>query len=165
MQRQNAFFLSSKDYQISDEDFSYPYTVSVTVEHAENLMICDKVTGTSDPYVTLACNDKVFGTTKVVPLNRCPKWTEAFEIHLLSLRQELTLRIFDSNDFRDNVAMGIVVENLHSAYESMEDSDDSAYLVTRSVKRPDDPEIEGEGTLTFSLRFQVLLAVIKVLSS
>ena len=95
----------------------FPYRVLVTVERAESLMVCDIVT--SDPYVTLSCNEKVIGSTTIVPRNHMkPIWNEKFVFSVVSIRNILMFRIYDDNAHRDDVLMGVIELNLQSAYEN-----------------------------------------------
>ena len=132
----------------SGKEIDYPFIVTVVIEHAEDLMICDRATGTSDPYVTLTCGGKLVGTTKVISMNRTnPTWNETFEFQLLSVRQKLTLRVFDKNQFCDDVSMGFIEEDLYTVSEF---SEGEICRHTRCLRQPNDFK-EEEGTITFTI--------------
>ncbi len=90
--------------------------VAVTLHGAQGLRNPDKFSGTPDPYVVLSLNGKdALVQSKIVKENASPRWNETKEIILTSLRDTLTLQVFDYNEFRKDKSLGtasFVLESL-----------------------------------------------------
>ncbi|PPJ58204.1 hypothetical protein CBER1_02571 [Cercospora berteroae] len=87
--------------------------LQVTFHGAQGLKNPDKFSGTPDPYATVSIdNREVLSKTKTVESNASPRWNETVNIILTSLREPLTLGIFDYNEFRKDKELGIATFDL-----------------------------------------------------
>ncbi|RAR10473.1 membrane bound c2 domain-containing protein [Stemphylium lycopersici] len=74
---------------------------------AQGLKNPDKFSGTPDPYATVSINNRnVLGKTKTVHENASPRWNETVNIIVTSLKDSLTINIFDYNDIRKDKELG-----------------------------------------------------------
>jgi Ca2+-dependent lipid-binding protein len=100
--------------------------VQITFHGAQGLKNPDKFSGTPDPYATASINNRnVLARTKTVHENANPRWNETVNIIVTSLKDALTINIFDYNDIRKDKELGtatfaleqleteLVHENLH----------------------------------------------------
>jgi hypothetical protein len=62
-------------------------------------------------------------------------------------------RIYDDNAHRDDVLMGVIELNLQSAYEN--GANGMEVQMKKRVQLPQNPELEGQGYLIFSIRIEV----------
>ncbi|KAK4552899.1 Tricalbin-2 [Recurvomyces mirabilis] len=82
--------------------------LQVTFHGAKGLKNPDKFSGTPDPYATLSINNReVLGKTKRVDQNANPRWNETVNIILTSLREPLTIHVYDYNEFRKDKELGV----------------------------------------------------------
>jgi Ca2+-dependent lipid-binding protein len=87
--------------------------LSLTFHGAQGLKNPDKFSGTPDPYATVSINNReVLGKTKTVPQNASPRWNETVNVILTSLREPLTIHVYDFNDFRKDKELGVCTFNL-----------------------------------------------------
>ncbi|EMD88413.1 hypothetical protein COCC4DRAFT_84314 [Bipolaris maydis ATCC 48331] len=74
---------------------------------AQGLKNPDKFSGTPDPYATVSINNRnVLGRTKTVHENANPRWNETVNVIITSLKDSLTINIFDYNDIRKDKELG-----------------------------------------------------------
>ncbi|KAF1942413.1 tricalbin [Clathrospora elynae] len=74
---------------------------------AQGLKNPDKFSGTPDPYATVSINNRnVLGRTKTVHENANPRWNETVNIIVTSLKDSLTINLFDYNDIRKDKELG-----------------------------------------------------------
>lgn len=74
---------------------------------AQGLKNPDKFSGTPDPYATVAINNRnVLARTKTVQENANPRWNETVNIIVTSLKDSLTINLFDYNDIRKDKELG-----------------------------------------------------------
>jgi Ca2+-dependent lipid-binding protein len=74
---------------------------------AQGLKNPDKFSGTPDPYATVSINNRsVLGRTKTIHENANPRWNETVNIIVTSLKDSLTINIFDYNDIRKDKELG-----------------------------------------------------------
>ncbi|RMZ68452.1 membrane bound c2 domain [Pyrenophora seminiperda CCB06] len=74
---------------------------------AQGLKNPDKFSGTPDPYATVSINNRnVLGRTKTVHENANPRWNETVNVIVTSLKDSLTINIFDYNDIRKDKELG-----------------------------------------------------------
>lgn len=74
---------------------------------AQGLKNPDKFSGTPDPYATVSINNRnVLGRTKTVHENASPRWNETVNIIITSLKDSLTVNIFDYNEIRKDKELG-----------------------------------------------------------
>jgi Ca2+-dependent lipid-binding protein len=94
--------------------------LQLTFHGAQGLRNPDKFSGTPDPYCTVSINNRdVLGRTKTVHENANPRWNETVNVVLTSLKDALTLQVYDYNEFRKDKELGAAtfaldqLENLH----------------------------------------------------
>lgn len=81
--------------------------LQIVFHGATGLKNTDKFAGTPDPYAVVAINDRQpIAKTRTVPQNPNPRWTETVNIILTSLKDNLTISVFDYNDFRKDKELG-----------------------------------------------------------
>ncbi|KAH0334436.1 tricalbin, partial [Aureobasidium melanogenum] len=82
--------------------------LQITFHGAQGLRNPDKFSGTPDPYCTVSINNRdVLGKTKTVHENANPRWNETINVVLTSLKDALTLQVYDYNEFRKDKELGI----------------------------------------------------------
>lgn len=87
--------------------------LSLTFHGAQGLKNPDKFSGTPDPYATVSINNRdVLGKTKTVTENANPRWNETVNVILTSLREPLTLHVYDFNEYRKDKELGVCTFNL-----------------------------------------------------
>ncbi|EOA86535.1 uncharacterized protein SETTUDRAFT_114861 [Exserohilum turcica Et28A] len=92
---------------------------------AQGLKNPDKFSGTPDPYATVSINNRnVLGRTKTVHENPNPRWNETVNIIITSLKDSLTINIFDYNDIRKDKDLGTAT----FALEQLEENPDNENL-------------------------------------
>lgn len=92
---------------------------------AQGLKNPDKFSGTPDPYATVSINNRnVLGRTKTVHENANPRWNETVNIIVTSLKDSLTINIFDYNDIRKDKELGTAT----FALEQLEEDPDHENL-------------------------------------
>ncbi|KAF1831287.1 tricalbin [Decorospora gaudefroyi] len=92
---------------------------------AQGLKNPDKFSGTPDPYATVSINNRnVLAKTKTVHENANPRWNETVNIIVTSLKDSLTINIFDYNDIRKDKELGTAT----FALEQLEDITDHENL-------------------------------------
>lgn len=81
--------------------------LQVVFHGAQGLRNPDKFSGTPDPYAVVSINNRdVLGKTKTVTGNANPRWNETVNIIITSLKDALTLQVFDYNEFRKDKELG-----------------------------------------------------------
>jgi Ca2+-dependent lipid-binding protein len=74
---------------------------------AQGLKNPDKFSGTPDPYATVSINNRnVLAKTKTVHENANPRWNETVNIIVTSLKDSLTINLFDYNEIRKDKELG-----------------------------------------------------------
>lgn len=92
---------------------------------AQGLKNPDKFSGTPDPYATVSINNRsVLGKTKTVHENANPRWNETVNIIVTSLKDSLTINVFDYNDIRKDKELGTAT----FALEQLEEETDHENL-------------------------------------
>jgi len=87
--------------------------LQVTFHGAQGLKNPDKFSGTPDPYAVVSINNReALGRTKTVQQNANPRWSETINVVVTSLREPLTIQIFDYNEYRKDKALGVATFNL-----------------------------------------------------
>ncbi|KAI5359326.1 Putative C2 domain, synaptotagmin-like mitochondrial-lipid-binding domain, C2 domain superfamily [Septoria linicola] len=87
--------------------------LQITFHGAHGLKNPDKFSGTPDPYATVSIDNRdVLSKTRTIEGNANPRWNETVSIILTSLREPLTLGIFDYNEFRKDKELGIATFDL-----------------------------------------------------
>jgi Ca2+-dependent lipid-binding protein len=102
---------------------------------AQGLKNPDKFSGTPDPYATVSINNRsVLGRTKTVHENANPRWNETVNVIITSLKDSLTINIFDYNDIRKDKELGISTFSLDQLEE--EPTHENLHLEILSGGRP-----------------------------
>jgi Ca2+-dependent lipid-binding protein len=95
--------------------------VAVTIHGAQGLKNPDKLAGSPDPYAVVSLNARdALAKTKIIKENANPKWNETKYIIVTSLKDSLTLQLFDYNEFRKDKELGTAtfpLENLEQISE------------------------------------------------
>ncbi|CAO2649745.1 Nn.00g010370.m01.CDS01 [Neocucurbitaria sp. VM-36] len=102
---------------------------------AQGLKNPDKFSGTPDPYATVSINNRnVLARTKTVHENANPRWNETVNIIITSLKDSLTINLFDYNDIRKDKELGTAT----FALEQLEEDADheNLHLEVMSGGRP-----------------------------
>jgi hypothetical protein len=94
----------------------YPQGVlSVTIHGVDNVPRMDTFGAGADPYVKLYLTDKLKQRTSVKAKTRFPKWEETFDLIVHDEKyQQLTLEVWDSDQFSRDDIVGRVVLPLNS---------------------------------------------------
>jgi len=126
--------------------------LQITFHGAQGLKNPDKFSGTPDPYATVSINNRhELARTAVVKENANPRWNQTVNIIITSLKDALTINIFDFNDFRKDKELGTAT----FALEQLEAEDEHENLQlevmsggrTRGIVQADIrffPVLEGE---------------------
>ncbi|XP_029377993.1 multiple C2 and transmembrane domain-containing protein 2 isoform X1 [Echeneis naucrates] len=97
------------------------YLLNITLKQGKNLVIRDKRSGTSDPYVKFKVDGKVFYKSKVVYKNLNPKWAESFSHPLRDREHIVEVRVYDKNrtadDFMGSSLIPLKDLDLYKTYE------------------------------------------------
>lgn len=81
--------------------------VAITIHGAQGLKNPDKLAGTPDPYAVASLNGRdALGKTKTIKENASPRWNETLYIILTSLKDALTLQVYDWNEYRKDKELG-----------------------------------------------------------
>jgi Ca2+-dependent lipid-binding protein len=81
--------------------------LQVTFHGAQGLKNPDKFSGTPDPYAVVSINNRAeLGKTKTVHENANPRWNETVNIIITSLKDSLTINVFDYNEYRKDKELG-----------------------------------------------------------
>ncbi|KAJ9636342.1 Tricalbin-2 [Coniosporium tulheliwenetii] len=81
--------------------------LQVTFHGAQGLKNPDKFSGTPDPYAVVSINGRTeLGRTKTVHENANPRWSETVNVILTSLKDSLTIQIYDYNEYRKDKELG-----------------------------------------------------------
>lgn len=77
------------------------YLLSINLKQGRNLVIRDKRSGTSDPYVKFKLEGKQFYKSKVVYKSLNPRWNESFSHPLRDREHPVEVRVYDKNRTAD----------------------------------------------------------------
>lgn len=87
--------------------------LQVTFHGAQGLKNPDKFSGTPDPYAVVSVNNREpLGRTKTVEQNANPRWNETVNVILTSLKEPLTIQLYDYNEYRKDKDLGTATFNL-----------------------------------------------------
>ena len=119
--------------------------LQVTFHGAQGLKNPDKFSGTPDPYATVSINNRdVLGKTKTVEQNASPRWNETVNVILTSLREPLTLHIYDYNEYRKDKELGVATFNLEQLETETEHENQQLEVIANGRPR---------GMVTCDIRF------------
>ena len=81
--------------------------LQVTFHGAQGLKNPDKFSGTPDPYAAVSINSRQeLGRTKTVHENANPRWNETVNVIITSLKDSLTIQLYDYNEYRKDKELG-----------------------------------------------------------
>ncbi|XP_047453037.1 multiple C2 and transmembrane domain-containing protein 2 isoform X2 [Mugil cephalus] len=97
------------------------YLLNINLKQGRNLVIRDKRSGSSDPYVKFKLEGKQFYKSKVVYKNLNPHWNESFSYPLRDKDHVVEVRVYDKNrtsdDFMGSSAISVKHLDLYKTYE------------------------------------------------
>ncbi|KAK4540064.1 hypothetical protein LTR36_009805 [Oleoguttula mirabilis] len=95
--------------------------LQVTFHGAQGLKNPDKFSGTPDPYAVVSINNRdPLGKTKTVQQSANPRWNETVNVILTSLREPLTIQVYDWNEYRKDKELGVCTFNLEQLEKETE---------------------------------------------
>ncbi|KAK5145425.1 hypothetical protein LTR04_001303, partial [Oleoguttula sp. CCFEE 6159] len=100
--------------------------LQITFHGAQGLKNPDKFSGTPDPYAVVSINGRQpLGRTKTVTGNANPRWNETVNIIITSLKDALTIQVYDFNEVRKDKELGTATFALdqleqHSEFENQQ---------------------------------------------
>ncbi|XP_049429042.1 multiple C2 and transmembrane domain-containing protein 2 isoform X3 [Epinephelus fuscoguttatus] len=131
------------------------YLLNINLKQGKNLVIRDKRSGTSDPYVKFKLEGKQFYKSKVVYKSLNPRWNESFSHPLRDRQHDVEVRVYDKNrtadEFMGSGMISLKNLDLYRTYEMevrLDDpkskEDDMGFIVVEvclmfrdaTVKRP-----------------------------
>ncbi|KAH0543566.1 hypothetical protein FGG08_002127 [Glutinoglossum americanum] len=81
--------------------------LAVTIHGAQGLKNPDKFSGTPDPYTVVSLNSRdELARTRTIKENASPRWGETKYVIISSLKDSLTLQIYDWNEYRKDRELG-----------------------------------------------------------
>ncbi|XP_044049856.1 multiple C2 and transmembrane domain-containing protein 2 isoform X2 [Siniperca chuatsi] len=97
------------------------YLLSINLKQGRNLVIRDKRSGTSDPYVKFKLEGKQLYKSKVVYKNLNPRWNESFSYPLRDREHIVEVRVYDKNrtadEFMGSSTIALKNLDLYKTYE------------------------------------------------
>ncbi|KAM6936931.1 multiple C2 and transmembrane domain-containing protein 2 [Xenentodon cancila] len=97
------------------------YLLNINLKQGRNLVIRDKRSATSDPYVKFKLEGKQFYKSKVVYKNLNPRWNESFSHPLRDREHIVEVRVYDKNltadDFMGSGSISLKNLELNKTYE------------------------------------------------
>ncbi|KAM7002987.1 multiple C2 and transmembrane domain-containing protein 2 [Tautogolabrus adspersus] len=97
------------------------YLLNINLKRGKNLVIRDKRSGTSDPYVKFKLEGKQLYKSKVVYKNLNPRWNESFSYPLRDREHIVDVRVYDKNrtadDFMGSSTIPLKHLELYKTYE------------------------------------------------
>ncbi|KAF2144009.1 uncharacterized protein K452DRAFT_306654 [Aplosporella prunicola CBS 121167] len=119
--------------------------VQITFHGAQGLKNPDKFSGTPDPYCLVTVNGRQeLGRTKTVRESANPRWNETISIIVTSLKDALTLQVFDFNDYRKDKELGTASFALEQLEENEEFENQALEVMANGRPR---------GVITADIRF------------
>jgi Ca2+-dependent lipid-binding protein len=110
--------------------------LQITFHGAQGLKNPDKFAGTPDPYAVVSINNReALGKTKTVEQNANPRWNETVNVILTSLREPLTLQIYDYNEYRKDKELGIATFNLEQLESDAEHENQQLEVIANGRAR------------------------------
>ncbi|XP_034735215.1 multiple C2 and transmembrane domain-containing protein 2 isoform X2 [Etheostoma cragini] len=97
------------------------YLLNINLKQGRNLVIRDKRSGTSDPYVKFKLEGKQFYKCKVVYKSLNPRWNESFSHPLRDREHVVEVRVYDKNrtadEFMGSSTISLKHLQLYKTYE------------------------------------------------
>jgi Ca2+-dependent lipid-binding protein len=109
--------------------------LQVTFHGAQGLKNPDKFSGTPDPYAMVSINNRAeLARTKTVHENANPRWNETINIIVTSLKDALTINLYDYNEIRKDKELGSATFALEQL--ETDDEHENLHLEVMSGGRP-----------------------------
>ncbi|KAF1952858.1 tricalbin [Byssothecium circinans] len=109
--------------------------LQVTFHGAQGLKNPDKFSGTPDPYAMVSINNRAeLARTKTVHENANPRWNETINIIITSLKDALTINLYDYNEIRKDKELGQATFALEQLEQ--DDEHENLHLEVMSGGRP-----------------------------
>ena len=87
--------------------------LQVNFHGAQGLKNSDKFAGTPDPYAVVSVNQRgELGRTKTVNQNANPRWNETVNVIITNFKDNLTIHVYDYNEFRKDKELGVATFQL-----------------------------------------------------
>lgn len=119
--------------------------LQITFHGAQGLKNPDKFSGTPDPYAVVSINNRnELARTKTVHENANPRWSETVNIIITSLKDALTITLYDFNEYRKDKELGTATFALEQL--ETDDEHENMHLEVMSGGRP-------RGVLQADVRF------------
>ncbi|XP_047208581.1 multiple C2 and transmembrane domain-containing protein 2 isoform X2 [Girardinichthys multiradiatus] len=97
------------------------YLLSINLKYGRNLVVRNRRSATSDPYVKFKLEGKQFYKSKVVYKDLNPRWNESFSHPLRDRDHDVELRVYDKNltadDFMGSSTISLKDLDLHKTHE------------------------------------------------
>ncbi|KAM4572918.1 multiple C2 and transmembrane domain-containing protein 2 isoform 2-T2 [Odontesthes bonariensis] len=97
------------------------YLLNINLKQGKNLVIRDKRSASSDPYVKFKLEGKQFYKSKVVYKNLNPWWNESFSLPLRDREHVVEVRVYDKNrtsdDFMGSSTISLKNLEMHRTYD------------------------------------------------
>uniref|UniRef100_A0A8C7ZLV2 Multiple C2 domains, transmembrane 2a n=1 Tax=Oryzias sinensis TaxID=183150 RepID=A0A8C7ZLV2_9TELE len=97
------------------------YLLNINLKWGKNLVIRDKRSGSSDPYVKFKLEGKQFYKSKVVYKSLNPRWNESFSHAIRDREHNVELRVYDKNrtadEFMGSTCISLTNLELYKTYE------------------------------------------------
>ena len=110
--------------------------LAVTIHSAQGLKNPDKLSGTPDPYAVVSLNGRdALGKTKTVKENANPRFGETLYVILTSLKDSLTLQMYDENEYRKDKELGTATFPLDRLEEITEHENEQLEVMANGKAR------------------------------
>ncbi|OCL02076.1 tricalbin [Glonium stellatum] len=128
--------------------------LQVTFHGAQGLKNPDKFSGTPDPYAVVSINSRQeLGRTKTVHENANPRWNETVNVIITSLKDSLTIQLYDYNEIRKDKELGTATFPLEQLEENPEHENQNIEVMANGRAR---------GIVQADIRFFPVLKGIKL---
>jgi len=110
--------------------------VAVTIHSAQGLKNTDKFAGTPDPYTVVSLNGRdALAQTKIIKEETNPKWNETKYIIVTSLIDNLTLQVYDYNEYRKDKELGTATFSLEKLSAITEHENEQLEIMANGKSR------------------------------
>ncbi|KAM3870613.1 multiple C2 and transmembrane domain-containing protein 2-like [Diretmus argenteus] len=115
------FVMPAGGADVSAPGASQRYLLNINLKEGRNLVIRDKRSGSSDPYVKFKLEGKQFYKSKTVYKNLNPRWNESFSHPLRDREHSVEVRVYDKNrtadEFMGSGSISLKNLELYKTYE------------------------------------------------
>lgn len=149
----NVFTLNIQQMLSSAPIDSAIGVVVITIHEAHGLRNTDIGSGSPDPYVVLGVNQVEKARTTTITSNANPRFNEVKTLLLTTLKDPLTIEVFDYNEVRKDKSLGIATFDLMKLEEDAEHEHVSEMLTSNGKTR---------GSINFSASWYPVLTAPKL---